>query len=157
MKEVNVDTCTPGEFVPLGHIQFFLADGVKGVSPSDEDVALKIDTANTLNQGVVRFQPPAVIKRVGRGSEIFSYLMIFFAGMLELFLLVSTIRHRNHSVIRLSQGIFLVVCLFSALVASTTSFLFNPKSDIYCLTYGPVVIHISLHHLPDTGEAKLLR
>ena len=137
-KEVTVDF--PGEFVPLGHIQFFVTDGINGASASPENVAFKIDSANTLHQGVVRFQAPSTIKKVGRGSEIFSYLMIFLVGSLELFLLVSTIRDRNHSVIRLSQGIFLVVCLFSALVASTASFLFNPKSDIYCRTYGPVVM-----------------
>ena len=137
-KEVTVDF--PGEFVPLGHIQFFVTDGTNGASASLENVVFKIDSANTLHQGVVRFQAPPTIKKVGRGSEIFSYLMIFLVGLLELFLLVSTVRNRNHSVIRLSQGIFLVVCLFSSLVASTSSFLFNPKSDIYCLTYGPVVM-----------------
>lgn len=111
-----------------------------GRAATDDDVLFKIDVANTLHQGIVTFQSPPVINKVARGVEIFSYIAIIFVGSFLAFLLLMTIKHRRHSVIKLSQGIFLVVCIFSALVATTSTFLFNPKSDMYCRTYGPVIM-----------------
>ena len=116
-----------------------MTNGTNGRA-TDDDILFKFDTANTLHQGIVTFQSPPVINRVSQATEIFSYIVIFLVGVFEAYLLVMTLRYRKHSVIKLSQGVFLVTCIFSALMASTATFLFNPKSDIYCRAYGPLIM-----------------
>ena len=140
-KDVTVDF--PGSFVPLAHIQFFLTNGTAGRAATEisgDDVLFKVDVANTLHEGLVSFEAPPIINEVSRGVEIFSYIAIFVVGAFELVLLFLAIKHRSHSVFKLSQGIFLIVAILSAFIASTSTFLFNPKSDAYCRTYGPLIM-----------------
>jgi hypothetical protein len=57
-----------------------------------------------------------------------------------LFLLVETIKNRNHQVLNLTQGYFLIVFLMAALVMVVSSFLFEPKNDFYCNASFPIVL-----------------
>jgi hypothetical protein len=49
------------------------------------------------------------------------------------------IKKRNHEVLNLTQGYFLIVFLVAALVMVASSFLFEHKNNFYCNAYLPII------------------
>jgi hypothetical protein len=69
-----------------------------------------------------------------------SFVAIGLVSLVILFLLVETIKNRNHQVLQLTQGYFLIVLLVAAVVMVVSSFLFEPKNDFYCNARFPIIL-----------------
>ena len=50
-----------------------------------------------------------------------------------------TIKHRNNNIIRVSQGRFLIAFELAGLWASASAVLLEPKNDVYCNLYNPMI------------------
>jgi hypothetical protein len=127
---------TAGEYFAVASVQMYVGDGL------EEPATERYDMANAflLNQRLITYQEPADIMEVPDGVLIVSYVAIGVVALVILFLLVETIKNRNHQVLRLTQGYFLIVFLISALVMVVSSFLFAPKNDHYCNASFPIVL-----------------
>ena len=110
------------------------------LSPGDSSVVYKFDASNIVVERALQYETPPQINTISQGTLGFSYALIGLVGIgiSALFLLV--VKHRKHKVFLLSQGSFLLVFLASGLVATAASFLLNPKTDLYCQLYSPLIV-----------------
>lgn len=124
----------PGNFFTIADVQLHLGNNETGVQ--------RYDIANALvdDQRLISFQAPADILEVPDVVRIISYVCIGIVTAIIAFLLVQTVRHRNHQVFQLTQGNFLVVFLFAALTATVASFLLEPRNDAYCRAALPLIM-----------------
>jgi hypothetical protein len=127
---------TAGEYFAVASAQMYVGDEL------EEPATERYDMANAFLQGqrLITYQEPADILEVPDNVLIVSYIAIGAVALVILFLLVETIKNRNHQVLRLTQGYFLIVFLISALVMAVSSFLFAPKNDHYCNASFPIVL-----------------
>jgi hypothetical protein len=127
---------TAGDYFVVSSAQIYV-----GEAPG-EPAAMRYDMANALphDQRIITYQEPASIKVVPDSVLIVTYVAIVLVSLLILFLLVETIKNRNHHVLMLTQGHFLIVFLASALVMVASSFLFEPKNDLYCNACFPIIL-----------------
>jgi hypothetical protein len=141
-QDVDVLVSVPGSYLPLATFEFFLSnETIHGHAVGiDSDAALKFDVANLLHQRAVVYYEQPDIMSVDSALEIVSYVIIGAAGVSQLFFLGATCYYRNHSVIKLSQGFFLILLQFAGIVATTCSFLYNPKSDAFCYLQSPMTL-----------------
>jgi hypothetical protein len=125
-----------GDYFAIASVQMYIADEV------GEPAEIRYDMANALilDQRLITYQEPASIKVVPDSVLIGSYVGIGLVSLVVLFLLVETIKNRNHQVLRLTQGYFLIVFLMAALVMVISSFLFEPKNDFYCNASFPIIL-----------------
>jgi hypothetical protein len=123
-----------GDFFAVASVQMYIGEG--------ETATVRYDMANALlkDQRLISYQDPADIKVVSNTVLIVSYGAIGIVALVILFLLVETIKNRNHQVLMLTQGYFLIVFLVAALVMTIASFLFEPKSDLYCNASFTIVL-----------------
>jgi len=155
----------PGEYFTIAAVQMFVAKGL-----SQQHIAnstIRYDMANALSSlhedekgdraasksssdklrkkgsHILRYQEPATILTVTEPVRIVAGVAIGLASLVILYLLYQTIRNRNHQVLQLTQGPFLVVFLVAALLAAICSFLFDPKTNNFC-KYGDPLILMSL-------------
>jgi len=145
----------PGDYYTIVAVQLhFWEDTEDGSDP----VLVRYDIANKLEgrQSLTYYYDPPVIQEVDPGVLCASYVFIGLAGAALVFLLFQTVKHMQHQVMRLSQGIFLSLFLMSGLVATVSSFLMEPKSDLYCRASVPLVI-ISLHTFYAVTIGRLWR
>jgi hypothetical protein len=126
----------PGTFYVIGTLQFFMGDAL-GVPRYRYDVANALNLEQ--NERLVTYQDPAEILKVSRPVQIVSYVMVGIANAVILYLLVQTIRHLKSQVMQISQGRFLVVFLVAAMVATLSTLLFDPRSDLTCMLAYPCV------------------
>lgn len=100
------------------------------------------DIANAIADGgrVSNFQEPPTLLEVSPKVELISYIAIAVAASVVAGLLISTIYYRNSQILKLTQGWFLILYLTCALTAVVSSFLLNPKSDVYCRLSYPIVL-----------------
>jgi hypothetical protein len=127
---------TAGEYFAVAAVQMYTGE------ESGAPATLRIDMANALlqEQRLITYQEPADILTVPDNVLIVSYVAIGLVALVILFLLVETIKNRNHQVLNLTQGYFLIVFLMAALVMVVSSFLFEPKNDVYCNASFPIVL-----------------
>ncbi|KAL7564035.1 hypothetical protein ACA910_006944 [Epithemia clementina (nom. ined.)] len=138
--KVPMYVLTPGTYFSVVSAQLYFytsSNTTKTVDDFTQDQQsrlLRYDMANALfgDQRLLTYQAPAVVLEVPSHALYFSYVLIGISSCVISFLLVQTIKHRNHQVMKLSQGTFLVVFLFFSLAATVTSFLLEPKNDFYC-------------------------
>jgi hypothetical protein len=123
-----------GDFFAVASVQMYIGEG--------ETATVRYDMANALlkDQRLISYQDPADIKVVSNTVLIVSHGAIGIVALVILFLLVETIKNRNHQVLMLTQGYFLIVFLVAALVMTIASFLFEPKSDLYCNASFTIVL-----------------
>lgn len=123
----------PGDFFAIAAVQmFFGAPGAK--------VSMRYDMANALQERLISYQEPAEILEVPTGVLVFSYVAMALVASVIAFLLLQTVLHRNHQVLKLTQGCFLIVFLVAALVATLSAFTLNPRNSVYCRVSLPLVM-----------------
>lgn len=162
--DIDIQVQEPREYLPMASVQFFLTNDTihNHIPVSDELAALKFDMAALLSERSVTFYEPVVIHVVSDGkqpstnscsgspgSHIFihfavgiamaSYMLIGVFAFIQLLFLVSTVKHRNENVMRLSQTSFLILLQVASLVAMIGSAFFRPSSDVFCYLSGASV------------------
>jgi hypothetical protein len=127
---------TAGEYFAVASVQMYVGEELGAPAK------IRYDMANALlqEQRIITYQEPADILAVPDNVLIVSYVAIGLVALVILFLLVETIKNRNHQVLNLTQGYFLIVFLMAALVMVISSFLFEPKNDFYCNASFPIVL-----------------
>lgn len=140
--DVDIEVSVPGNYLPLASLQFFLSNTtIHGHAVGiDSEAAYKFDVANLLHQRAVFYYEDAYIQKVDLAIEILSYVLIGAAGFVQLACLCTTFYHRENQVIKLSQGSFLMLLQGAGIVATTCSFLYDPKSDAYCVLQSPMTL-----------------
>ena len=140
--DVDVVMDVPGNYLPLASFEFFLSnDTIHGHAVGiDSEAAYKFDVANLIHQRAVFYYEQPNIQVVSSSIEILSYVLIGFAGVVQLCCLVATFYHRSHSVMKLSQGSFLMLLQVAGIIATACSFLYNPKSQVYCMLQSPLTL-----------------
>jgi hypothetical protein len=103
-------------------------------------VVYKFDASNIVVERALQYESPPQINTISQGTLGFSYALIGLVGIGISALLFLVVKHRKHKVFMLSQGSFLVVFLGSGLVSGTSSFLLNPKTDVHCQLYSPLIM-----------------
>lgn len=125
----------PDEYVVIGTVQLYT--GING------STAYRWDLANALKSGggrYLRYQSPPEINEVSQPVLYFSYFAIAVSSSVIIFLIGQTIYNRDHQVLHLSQGDFLIVFLICALASTISSFLLVPKNDTYCRISHPLIL-----------------
>ncbi len=109
----------PDEYFPIAIVEY-----------SNE--IFRWDIANALPpvSRLLTLQNQAHIFDVSQGVRVFSFVAIAVSSAIITWLLWQTIKHRKQPVLSLSQADFLVVFLFAALVATVSTFLLQPHSDL---------------------------
>jgi hypothetical protein len=127
---------TAGDYFAIAAVQMYIG-GELG-----EPAEMRYDMANALlqDQRLITYQEPAEILVVPDSILIASYVAIGLVSLVILFLLMETIKNRNHQVLRLTQGYFLIVFLIAALILGVSSFLLEPKNDFYCNASFPIIL-----------------
>lgn len=140
--DVDVDVHTAGNYLPMVSLQFFLSNTtIHGHAVGiDAQAALKFDVANLVHQRSVRYYELPIIQTVSSAILIVSYLLMALAGGCQAFFLGATFYYRTHSVFKLSQGSFLMVLQGAGIFATACSFLYNPKSDAFCVLQSPMTL-----------------
>jgi hypothetical protein len=140
--DIPVTIDVAGLYLPLGAMQFFLSNAtIHDHEPGvDEIAAIKIDVAAALHQRQLLFRDPPDIQEVSKAVAILSYVIIAIVSIGLLVLELFIIKHRKEKVMLLSQGSFLSLFQAAAILATTCTFLFEPKSDAYCYLSGPLVL-----------------
>lgn len=132
--EIPMIINSPGLYFPIAAVQLFFKDYFS--------IETRYDIANAMppNQRLLHYQAPAVILTVPRMVRMFAYLAISGVGSVIGFLLFQCIKYREHQILQLTQGHFIVAFLAASLVVTLSSFLLEPRNDIYCRYGAPVVL-----------------
>mmetsp|Transcript_41862 Transcript_41862/g.100496 ORF Transcript_41862/g.100496 Transcript_41862/m.100496 type:complete len:889 (-) Transcript_41862:851-3517(-) len=127
----------PGNFFVIGTLQLYLGEDIDGQPKFRYDIA----NALSLEEHVrfVTYQDPPVILEVSDAVRTVSYIFVGIACGIMMYVLFQTIRHYNSQVLQISQAPFLVVFQVSAIVATASSVLFDPRSDLWCNLAQPLV------------------
>ena len=139
----------PGNFFAIAAVQIFVTNQTvtstqdwQAINHNHTDlVVTRYDMANAMDQqlNIVTYQTPQQILSISQPVAIVSYIIIGGVALTIAFLLVQTILHRDHQVLKLTQGTFLIACLSAALIATVATFLLQPVNDVYCQT-GPFLV-----------------
>ena len=82
-----------------------------------------------------------------------SYVSIAAASLVILCLVFQAVKHRENPILQLSQGIFLISFLLSALMATASTFLLRPEIDLYCrLGSAFVLLSVQLMYAVIAGR-----
>jgi len=144
-----------GDYYTIVSLQFHLWEMPEG---GGDPVLVRYDVANKLEgrQSLTYYFDPPTVLEVDPEVLCASYVFIGLSSALLLFLLLQTVKHMKHQVMKLSQGSFLAFFIFAGLVATVASFLFEPKNDAYCQASKPIVM-ISLQCLYAVTIGRLWR
>jgi len=126
----------PGFFFGVAAFQVFTAR----TAGMDDAFKYKYDVANALSTRLITYQDPPQILTVTSGMQIVVAILIAVSAAVLCGVLFQTVKYRGHSALKLSQVPFLIVFLIAAIVATLCTFLFNPKSDLYCQLRAPLVL-----------------
>jgi hypothetical protein len=125
----------PGKYFHIVALQLFFRDWFS--------IETRYDIANAmpLSARLITYQAQPVILVVPAVIRYISYVVIAVVSSIIGYLLFHTIRNRNHQVLRLTQGGFLIVFLCSALTMSLSSFLLEPRHNpVYCRAGTPILL-----------------
>jgi hypothetical protein len=133
--EIPMIVNDPGLYFPIVAAQLFFRDFFS--------LDTRYDMANAMppELRLLHYQEPATILSVPRTVRIVSHCAIGGVAAYICFLLVQCIWHRNHQILKLTQGYFIIVFLIAALALALSSFLYEPRNDAYC-RYGPPMVLI---------------
>ena len=125
---------TRGSHFLIASLQLFFKDAT--------GMFVRFDVANALpiNQRIVEFVDPPRIMEVSRTTQNLMLLANGFVTCIIGVLLWQTIRHRNHQIMTLTQGNFLIVFLVAAMVVTSASSLFDPRNAFDCQFGVPIVL-----------------
>lgn len=129
--KVNV----PGKYFHIVALQLFFRDIFY--------IETRYDIANAmpLNERLITYQAQMNVLTVPVAIRYLSYAAIAIASTIISYLLFHTVRHRDHQVMRLTQGGFLIVFLCAALTMSIFSFLLEPRQHpVYCRAGTPILL-----------------
>ena len=147
----------PGDFFAVTAMQLYVPKEEDENNNTTEGTTTtrlwRYDMANALEQRVLSYQDPATILKVPNGIRYLSYCAIAIVASVILFLFHQTYKHVNHQVLQLTQGYFLLLFLWAALVATVSSFLVEPKNDAYCQAENFILlIHMQLMYAIIVGR-----
>jgi hypothetical protein len=144
----------PGQYFTIAAAQLYLADGYTGGTGSStttsyqhnnytDQVLVRYDMANAiqdLDRRVFTYQNPVTILELPNVIRIVSYIVIGVSGSIIAGMLYYTILYRNHQVMKLTQGYFLILFLMAALVATIMCVYLEPRNDLYCQISLPSIL-----------------
>jgi len=135
-------THTPGNFLPIATLQFFLTNAtIHDRHPLYESEPLyKFDVSNLVDQRSIHFSEPPDIQAIRRLSEIVVYVLVALCGAVQAGLLFSVLKYRNDSIMKLSQVYFLITLQVSGILATVSTIFLNPRSDTFCRIRGPMTL-----------------
>jgi hypothetical protein len=125
----------PGKYFHIVALQLFFRDIFY--------IETRYDIANAmpLTERLITYQEQMDIKTVPMEIRYVSYVAIAMVSSIIVYLLFHTVRNRNHQVLRLTQGGFLIVFLCAALTMSVFCFLLEPRQHpIYCRAGTPILL-----------------
>jgi hypothetical protein len=125
----------PGKYFHIVALQLFFRDIFY--------IETRYDIANAmpLNERMITYQAQMKVLTVPAEIRYVSYVAIAIVSSIIGYLLFHTVRHRDHQVMRLTQGGFLIVFLCAALTMSVGSFLLEPRQHpVYCRTGTPILL-----------------
>ena len=144
----------PGEFVAIAAVEMYTHESSSNASYYRWDIA---NAARDVDgDRLLQIFEPTTILEVSSQVELVSYIAIGLASFMVALFLLATIYYRNSQIMKLTQGNFLIAYLSCALVAVTSSFLLNPKSDAYCRYSYPIIL-ISLQIMYAITAGRLWR
>ena len=141
---------TQGSYFHIAALQLFLRDSTGSLLRYD------VSTALPIKQRVIEFVDPPRILEVSRQTQ---NLLLFANGFVTCIigtLLWQTIRHRNHQIMALTQGHFLIVYLVAAMVVTSASSMFDPRNSFDC-RFGVPVVLVSAHLMYSVMLGRLWR
>lgn len=137
---IPMQVAIPGEYFVIAALELYTQE----ISENRALIPLyhRWDIANAIGDGgrVLTFQEPPTLLEMSPKVELVSYIAIALAASVVTGLLISTIYYRNSQILKLTQGWFLILYLTCALTAVVSSFLLNPKSDVYCRLSYPIIL-----------------
>ena len=95
---------------------------------------------NNLDHRVFTYQSPVTILELTNIIRIISYIVIGVSGTIIAGMLYYTILYRNHQVMKLKQGYFLILFLIAALLATVMCMYLEPRNDLYCKISLPSIL-----------------
>ncbi len=134
----------PGQYFTIAAVQLYL--GVRTTSIDDDNhngELVRYDLANAIhdvNHRVFTYQSPVIILELSNAVRIVSYIVIGISGTIIAGMLYYTVIYRKHHVMKLTQGYFLMLFLFAALVATTMGIFIEPRNDLYCRIALPSIL-----------------
>eukprot|EP00934_Nitzschia_sp_Nitz4_P003263 Nitzschia sp. Nitz4//scaffold37_size175936//63571//66282//NITZ4_002041-RA/size175936-processed-gene-0.43-mRNA-1//1//CDS//3329549773//3253//frame0 len=131
-ETLAVSGATIGTYVPVATIMTIR----EGLMLSGSSIGLIYSNGTETVAFTEEPQQPA---RVLPWAAYIVYSLSGVGGTIILFLLVQMIVQRNAQVFQLSQGKFLAVMLFFALVAVSSLCLYRPRNDLYCKLWQPMI------------------
>ena len=144
----------PGNFFVIGTLQLYLGEDVDGQPKFRYDIANALSLEEHIR--FVTYQDPPVVLEVSDAVRTVSYVFVGIACSIMMYIVLQTIRHYNSQVLQISQAPFLVVFQLSAIVATASSVLFDPRSDLWCNLAQPFVF-ISLQIMYAVTFGRLWR
>ena len=123
----------PGSFFAIAAYQLFTTD-------EDAMHQYKYDVSNALNTRLVTYQDPMQILTVTSTMQTVAAVLIALSVAVLVYILYQTVRLRTTRVMQLSQVPFLVMSRVAAIMATLCTFLFNPKTDMYCRLRDPLIL-----------------
>lgn len=123
-----------GNYFLIVALQFFFKDAIGNI--------IRYDIANALpiNQRIVQFVDPPTILYVSEGVHFGVLVANGIVTSIIGVLLWQTIRHKNHQIMKLTQGDFLVVYLVAAMAVTAASSMLDPRSTFDCQFGGPLLL-----------------
>ena len=133
---VPVRVNEPGTFSVVAGLEFFLSN----TTATSEPVYLATIANVPIQDNIVQYQNEPNILYTTANAEIVSYAMIGLVGSIMLYLLYYTVKYRKEQALLLAQGYFLIAMLCTGIVTIVGTLFFNPKNDLYCKLFGPMLI-----------------
>lgn len=126
----------PGQYYTIAATQLYLGG-------DDNTVLVRYDMANAIqdvDHRIFTYQSPVTILELPNTIRIVSYIVIGVSGTVIAYMLYYTILYRNHQVMKLTQGYFLILFLIAALVATIMCMYLEPRNDLYCRLSLPSIL-----------------
>ena len=133
----------PGQYFTIAAVQLYLGVDMASIDDDDHTALVRYDMANAIHdmdRRVFTYQSPVTILEIPNSVRIVSYIVIGISGAIIAGMLYFTVVYRNHQVMKLTQGYFLMSFLFAALVATIMSMFLEPRNDLYCQISLPSIL-----------------
>jgi hypothetical protein len=127
----------PGQYFTIAAAQLYVGNLTHLV---------RYDMANAIHnvdRRVFTYQEPVEILVIPNEVRLVSCVAIGISGFIILYMLIQTFRYRNHQVMKLTQGYFLMLFLIAALVATVACMFLEPRNDLFCRISLPTILSSS--------------
>jgi len=109
-------------------------------SNDNETILRQLDVASSLSPTAFALTNPPTIFLVSTGMKIYVGVLVGVVGALVLAAFVFIVYHRQHPVMKLSQGPFLAAIAGAIFIQVAFSFTELPTRNIFCILRGPMVL-----------------